>query len=59
MYYLSGDQYVLIQHSIRPGNYIARTVLNGLYQGSVELTMKGKLDTIDVTLLTNPVVGMS
>ena len=57
IYYLSGSQYTLIQHHIRPGYYFARIVLNGLYQGSVELTMKGVLKMIEVTLSSHPIIG--
>ena len=55
--YAVGSHYLLVQDELRPGNYIVRASLNGVYKGSIEATIKGKIKDVNVIIPNNLFVG--
>lgn len=43
VYHLSQSRYITIVDSLRPSQYIVRAVLDGVYQVSTEVSLKGSI----------------
>lgn len=58
MYYVTKSRYVAVIPSLRPGQYIVRAILNGIYKVATEVTLKGVIRDVNVVVPYNAFVSM-
>ena len=53
IYYVTRSRYVAVIPTLRPGQYIVRTILDGIYKVATEVTLKGTVRDVNVVIPAN------